>query len=188
MQTGVSCYCEGPRSPVALTRGWPPVGPREPWGRLSSDDNTWPCYVYITLMLTCNFSAVAAWQHSLCVCTEVAMCEFVKYMQVCVLVSAKKSVSCHAKRQHMHAPSCNCTAHAPTHTHTSIHEHTPAVTHHLPQELCPELALSLRMETLLCVNFLILINQSDIQVVTIDYSVFQFLIWWIHCNLKQYFF
>lgn len=75
-------------------RGW---SPRGPLGRLSSDDNTCPYYMYITLMLTCNLSAVAAWRHSLCVCTEVATCEFVQYMQMCVLVSAKKSVCRHAK-------------------------------------------------------------------------------------------
>lgn len=25
LRSGVSCYCEGPRRPVALTRGWPPL-------------------------------------------------------------------------------------------------------------------------------------------------------------------
>ena len=52
LRSGVSCYCEGPRHPAALTRD---LG-----GGLSSDDNTCPYYVYITLMLTCNLSAVAA--------------------------------------------------------------------------------------------------------------------------------
>lgn len=93
---------ESPATVKDLAVLWPspeagPPLPRGPQGRLSSDDNTCPNYVYITLMLTCNLSAVAAWRHSLCVCTEVAMCEFVQYMQVCVLVSAKKSVCRHAK-------------------------------------------------------------------------------------------
>lgn len=150
---------------MALTRGWPPNGhPPGPRDRMSSDDNTCPYYVYITLMLTCNLSAVAAWRHSLCVCTEVATCEFVQYMQLCVLVSAKKSVCRHAKEQHMHAPSDNYTWHG---RHTRIHRHTSAVVPHSPH--CPELCLSLRMETLLYVNFLILINHSDIDFWTCDH-------------------
>lgn len=61
-------------------------------------NNTCPCHMYITLMLTCKLSAVAAWRHGLCVCTDVATCEFVQYMQVCVCVpvSANKSVCRHA--------------------------------------------------------------------------------------------
>lgn len=55
-----------------------------------------------TLMLTCIWSAVAAWRHSLCVCTEVAMCEFVHYMQVCACV-CHQSVS-PRQQHHMHAP------------------------------------------------------------------------------------
>lgn len=80
LRSWASCYCEGPRCHVA------PVSPQGPQSRLSSDDNTCPYYMYITLMLTCNLSAVAAWRHSLCVCTDVATCEFVQYMQVCVCV------------------------------------------------------------------------------------------------------
>lgn len=47
-----------------------------------------------------------------------------------------------------------------THKHADTHTHTSAVVHH--PSCFPELCLLLRMETLLCVNFLILINHSDI--------------------------
>lgn len=53
-----SCYCEGPRLPEAAPP--PPRRPRALRGRRSSDENTCPYSVYITLMLTCNLSAVAA--------------------------------------------------------------------------------------------------------------------------------
>lgn len=114
LRSSASCYCEGPRCHVA------PVSPQGPQSRLSSDDNTCPYYMYITLMLTCNLSAVAAWRHSLCVCTDVATCEFVQYMQVCVcvLVSAKKSVRRHAKSNTcMHPLTTAQHTHTP-HTHT----------------------------------------------------------------------
>lgn len=38
----------------------PPTSPWGPQGRRPSEDNTCPYFVYITLMLTCNLSAVAA--------------------------------------------------------------------------------------------------------------------------------
>lgn len=95
-----SATVKGPRRPVAITRPEAPPPPPPParsprglGGRLSSDDNTCPYYVYITLMLTCNLSAVAAWRQSLCVCTEVATCEFVQYMQVCVCLCPRRNLS-----------------------------------------------------------------------------------------------
>lgn len=119
-----SCYCEGPRRPVALTRGCPPIPvAQRPFGAGGHQMKTQscPCYVYITLMLTCNLSAVAAWRHSLCVCTEVATCEFVQYMQVCVCLCPRRNLSVVTqKKQHVHAPSNNC----PVHTYTAHTTHT----------------------------------------------------------------
>lgn len=124
LRSGFSCYCEGPRHPVALTRGWPlaPALPQGPWGRPSSDDNTCPYYVYITLMLTCNLSAVAAWRHSLCVCTEVATCEFVQYMQVCVCLCPRRNLSVVTQKSNtcMHPPTTAQYTHTP-HIHTQTH-------------------------------------------------------------------
>lgn len=84
----------GRSPPKRMSPAAPTGGPaRGLGGGLSSDDNTCPCYVYITLMLTCNLSAVAAWRQSLRVCTEVATCEFVQYMQVCVRLCPRRNLS-----------------------------------------------------------------------------------------------
>lgn len=68
------------------------------------------------------------------------------HASVCLCLPTCLCVIC--KQQHVHAPS-NCTIHS----HPWQHTHT----HH-----CPERCLWLRMETLLYVNFLIVINNSDI--------------------------
>lgn len=98
---GVVFYCEGP-SPWL-------------WPEARDSHDTCPTPVH---MLTCIWSAVAAWQHSLCVCTEIAMCEFVHYMQVCACV-CHQSVS-PRQQHHMHAPvtvqTCRPRQHLSTHS------------------------------------------------------------------------
>ncbi len=125
-------YCSPAEWSLPLLWRTPPScgSPQGPQGRLSWDDNTCPCYVYITLMLTCNLSAVAAWRHSLCVCTEVATCEIVQYMQsVCACVREEICLSSCKKQKHVHAPSDNCTVHLHIHHTYSKHTHTHVQTH-----------------------------------------------------------
>lgn len=105
-----SCRVESPTvkdpavHPMALTRRWP--RPWGTWGPLSSDDNTCPYYVYITLMLKCNLSAVAAWRHSLRVyrSSDVWICTV--HASVCVLVSREEICLSSRKKNNtcMHPP------------------------------------------------------------------------------------
>lgn len=82
------------------------------------------------------------------------------HASVCALVSAKKPVRRHAKSNTCMHPTTTAqdtqTQRPHSYDHTDMLQQLFAMSPH-----CPELCLSLRMETLLCVNFLILINHSD---------------------------
>lgn len=102
-------------------RGW---SPRGPLGQLSSDDNTCPYYVYITLMLTCNLKCSSCMTtQPLCVyrSSDVWICTV--HASVCVLVSAKKSICRQAKAKRA------CTLQQLHRTHT-LNTHTKTNSSH----------------------------------------------------------